>query len=155
MGDQLVDFLRSRNEQSPKADIDWQSKKDTWVRSVEALYAIIQEMLRDSIASGDVVVRRFDVDITEDFIGTYAIPVLELRVGRERVEFRPKGVNVIGAAGRVDLRGERDTVTLVKDETDTNGGWTVILQRVPTLRTAPLDRESLKYGLERAMLPLP
>jgi hypothetical protein len=155
MGDQLVDFLRSRNEQSPKADIDWQSKKDMWVRSVEALYATIQEMLRDSIASGDVVVRRFEVDVTEDFIGTYAIPVLELRVGRERVEFRPKGVNVIGAAGRVDLRGERDTVTLVKDETDANGGWTVILQRVPTLRTAPLDRESLRYGLERAMLPLP
>jgi hypothetical protein len=155
MGDQLVDFLRSRNAQSHHADIDWQSKKDAWVRSVDALYGTIEEMLRDSIAAGDVALRRFDVQVTEDFIGEYTIPALELRVGGERVEFRPKGVNVIGAAGRVDLRGERDTVTLVKGKADANGEWAVVLQRVPSLKMAPLDRESLTRALEQAMLPLP
>jgi hypothetical protein len=35
----------------------------------------------------------------------------------------------------VDIRGERDTVTLLK--------------------TVQLDRESSKYALERVMLPLP
>lgn len=151
----MVDFLRSKKEQAPIPEINWQLKKDTWVRSVESLYELVQEMLRDSIASKDVIVRTFDVQVTEDFIGTYSIPALELSVGSERVEFRPKGVTVIGAAGRVDIRGERDTVTLLKDTANAGSGWTIVLQRVPHLKTVQLDRESLKYALERVMLPLP
>jgi len=108
-----------------------------------------------STVSKDVTIRTFETQVTEDFVGTYSIPVLEMTVGTERVEFRPKGVTVIGASGRVDVRGERDTVTLLKDPQGVETGWTVVLQRVPSLRTAPLDRESLKYALERVMLPLP
>ena len=78
---------------------------------------------------------------------------LELSVGSERVEFRPKGINVIGAAGRVDIRGERDTVTLLRDEVDFAGGWGVVIQRVPHLKKVDLDRDSLKFALERVMLP--
>jgi len=152
MADQLVDFLRNRKERAPGTEIDWQSKRDSWVRSVEGLYDLVREMLRPSIAVEDVVVRTFDVQMTEDFIGTYSIPVLELSVGSERVEFRPKGVTVIGAEGRVDLRGACDTVTLLK--VPANGGWEIVLQRVPHLKMVNLDRESLKDALERVMLPL-
>jgi hypothetical protein len=155
MEDQLVDFLRTRKQQAANPEIDWQAKKDTWVRSVESLYAMVQDMLRVSIASKDVTVRTFYTQVTEDFVGTYSIPVLEMTVGTERVEFRPKGVTVIGASGRVDIRGERDTVTLLRDQAEVNSGWTVVLQRVPRLKTDPLDGESLKYALERVMLPLP
>jgi hypothetical protein len=155
MEDQLVDFLRGRKGHESNPGIDWQAKKDMWVRSVESLYGLIREMLRDSIAAKDVVVRAFEVQVSEDFIGAYSIPALELKVGNERVEFRPKGVTVIGAAGRVDIRGEGDTVTLLKDKEDADGEWTIVLQRVPSLKTVKLDRDSLKYALERVMLPLP
>jgi len=112
-------------------------------------------MLRDSTVSKDVTIRTFETQVTEDFVGTYSIPVLEMTVGTERVEFRPKGVAVIGASGRVDIRGERDTVTLLKGPQDVETGWTVVLQRVPSLRTAPLDRESLKFALLRNSFPEP
>jgi hypothetical protein len=154
MEDQLVDFLRVRKQQVAGPEIDWQAKTDTWVRSVESLYALVREMLRDSIASADVTVRIFNTQVTEEFAGTYSIPVLEMTVGAERVEFRPKGVTVVGASGRVDIRGERDTVTLLRDQPEVNSGWTVVLQRIPRLKTVQLDRESLKYALERVMLPL-
>jgi hypothetical protein len=150
----LTDFIRSRHEQAGRPEIDWQAKKDRWIRSVGELYTHVQAMLRESVESRDVTLRTFDVDVTEDFIGSYKIPVLELSVGDERVEFRPKGVNVIGAAGRVDIRGERDTVTLVKDAATGESEWNVVLQRVPHRKTAPLDSESLKYALELVMLPL-
>jgi hypothetical protein len=123
MEDQLVEFLRSKKVHAPLPEIDWQAKKDAWVRLVEGLYERVQEMLRDSIASKDVIVRTLNVEVTEDFIGTYSIPALELSVGGERVKFRPKGVTVIGAAGRVDIRGERDTIALLKDlKARTTGG---------------------------------
>ena len=155
MGDQLVDFLRSKREQAPGPGPDWQMKKDMWVQSVENLYRFVKEMLGDAIASEDLTVEKFDVRVTEDFIGGYEIPALALTVGGERVEFRPKGVTVIGASGRVDVRGDRDTITLLKDTPAVDTGWTVVLQRVPHRTTVPLDRESLKDVLERVMMPLP
>jgi hypothetical protein len=152
MEDQLAAFLRHKNEHASSPEIDWQAKKEKWVLSVENLYQSVEKMLQ--IASGDVKTRRLKIRVTEDFIGTYSIPSLELSIANERVKFRPKGVTVIGAAGRVDIRGEGDTVTLLKDTGDLHSGWTVILQRVPHLKTVQLDRESLKYALERVMLPL-
>ncbi|MGA2183902.1 MAG: hypothetical protein ABSH47_12805 [Bryobacteraceae bacterium] len=155
VGDQLTDFIRSRNEQAGTPEIDWQAKKNEWVRSVGELYAVVQAMLRDSVKSRDVTIRTINVELTERFIGTYTIPVLELSVGGERVEFRPKGITIIGATGRVDVRGERDTVTLVNNAPNQKDGeWVVVLQRVPHLKMAQFDRESLKYVLERVMLPV-
>jgi hypothetical protein len=154
MKDQLVDFLRVKREKAARPIIDWQTRKHTWIRTVEGLYRLIQQMLQDSIASHDVAVRTFEIQVTEDFVGTYSVPVLEITAGGERVEFRPKGITLVGASGRVDMRGERDTVTILADESEVNTQWTVVLQRVPRLKTAPLDRESLKFALERVMLPL-
>jgi hypothetical protein len=154
MGNQLAEFIRSRKAQSG-GEIDWQMKKDAWVSSVKGLYRLVKEMLRDSIASKDVIVRTFDTEVTEEFIGTYSIPALELIIGGERVVFRPKGVTVIGVEGRVDIRGARDSVTLLKEKADVGNGWSIILQRVPHLKKAQLGQESLTYALERVMLPLP
>jgi hypothetical protein len=153
MGDQLTAFIRSRKEQG-RPEVDWQAKKEDWIRSVEGLYTLVRKMLRKSIESKDVAVHTFNVEVDEDYIGTYTIPALELTVGGERVEFRPKGVLVFGAAGRVDVRGDRDSVTLIRNPNGQTSEWAVVLQRVPHLKTVQFDRESLKYVLERVMVPL-
>ena len=150
----LTEFIRGRKEQAGRSAVDWQAKKDNWIRSVEELYALVRNMLHESIKSRDVTLRTSDVEVTEDYIGTYTIPALELVVGGERVEFRPRGALVLGAEGRVDIRGGRDTVTLIKNTDKTGGEWSVVLQRIPHFRTVPFDEESLKDALERVMLPL-
>ena len=55
----------------------------------------------------------------------------------------------------MDIRGGRDTVTLIKNTDKAGGGWSVILQRMPHFTRVPFDEESLKDALERVMLPLP
>jgi hypothetical protein len=154
MGDQLVDFLRERKKISEQVSVDWDEKKRVWIAAVEGLYSVVQEMLAESIASKDVSVRKVDTQITEDFAGSYAIPILELGVGNERVEFRPKGMNVIGAAGRVDIVGARDAVTLVLEQPELKGEWKVVLQRVPKPILEGFSPSTLKWALERVMLPL-
>ena len=155
MPDQLVEFLRSKKrEHAADQNINWQRKRDVWVQSVNSLYNQVGRILADSINSGDVTVDQVEMQIAEDFVGTYSIPKLELNVRGERVEFRPMGVTVIGASGRVDIRGERDVVTLLKGEVGVENEWLVVLQRTPYLNTQPLDSETLKYALERVMLPL-
>lgn len=110
----------------------------------------------DPVDSGDVSVETKAMEITEEFVGTYSIPRLELRVGNERVEFRPMGLTVFGSDGRVDIRGARDVITLIRDAAGSENEWTMVLQRVPDRKTAPLDPESLvEYALERVMLPMP
>jgi len=105
MPDQLVEFLRSKKrEHAADQNIDWQRKRDVWVQSVNSLYNQVGRILADSINSGDVTVDQVEMQIAEDFVGTYSIPKLELNVRGERVEFRPMGVTVIGASGRVDIR---------------------------------------------------
>jgi len=106
----------------------------------------------ESIRDGTVVVDELESEVTEDFIGTYKVPQLQLTVGRDRVVFSPKGVNVIGAKGRVDLRGDRDTVTLIRTASDGDGEWRVVLQRVPKFVAVPLDESSLAEALQRVML---
>lgn len=155
MGDQLTDFLRARKEKAAHPTIDWQEKKAAWIHAIESLYDKVGNILEPSIASGDVTIQRFETEVNENFVGRYSVPVLELTIGGERVEFRPKGITVIGASGRVDLRGEGDTVTLLWDSAQAESGWTVIVSRVPHLQMTELDRDSLKYALERVMLPLP
>jgi hypothetical protein len=102
------------------------------------------------IESKDVTVRTCDVEVTEHYIGTYTMPALELSVGAERVEFRPKGIMMLGAEGRVDIRGEGDTVTPIKSAENGDSEWTVVVQRVPHLRTAPLDRDSAEVCSRRS-----
>lgn len=155
MQNQLTDFIRARKTSTPGADIDWQAKLEAWVQAVQRLYDSIRDMLRDSIQSGDVTLRTWHLDLTEDYLGTYSVPALELRIGNERVEFRPKGLRVLGAEGRVDLTGEGGTMSLIRNESQQQGEWSVIMQRVPRLQFSLLNPESLQYALERVMLPLP
>lgn len=154
MADALAEFLRGRKQQAGTETTDWAAKKDVWIRSVASLYGVVESMLQQSVASNDVSIRKFDTQVTEELVGTYSIPVLELTIGNERVEFQPKGLTVIGASGRVDILGARDRITLLQDHPEETSSWSVVLQRVPQFRTAPLSQESLKYALERVMLPL-
>lgn len=75
-------------------------------------------------------------------------------MGNERVEFLPVGLGVFGADGRVDIIGACDSITLLR-KSGIDDEWVIVLQRVPERRTAPLDVETLRYALERVMLPLP
>jgi hypothetical protein len=64
-------------------------------------------------------------------------------------------MRVVGAEGRVDVCGEGGLVTLVWDGTAEQAGWQVVLQRIPTRKTATLNANSLKFALEQVMLPIP
>ena len=45
-----------------------------------------------------------------------------------------------------------DTVTLLRNPDTTRSRWAVVVQRIPHLKTMPLDSETLKYTFERVML---
>jgi hypothetical protein len=149
MASQLVEFLEGRKEKAH--GVDWEQKKLDWLNAVALLYNKIGVLLGGTIDKGIVKAEKFEVEVHEDFIGTYPIDELRLTVGDDRVTFKPVGINVIGALGRVDMRGDRDKIPLIW--TEGAGEWQFLLQRVPDLVMIPLEEDSLLAALKRVMAP--
>jgi hypothetical protein len=151
--DTLQEFFRAKKKKSQEEakGTDWRRKKREWLRALDALYQhITHDYLAKAIADASVVPEYAPRTITEDFIGEYEVKDLILQVVDEKVTLSPKGTNVVGATGRVDLVGEMGTITLVLQS---KGRWGVVVSRSPTLRIVPLDKPSLLDALKTVMRP--
>src|SRR5580692_3299063 len=125
----LSDFFREKRAHAGSDDVDWDRKKREWITAVEDLYQlIVEKFLAAAIAGGSVTATYRAKNITEDPIGSYEIRELVLQVGNETVVFSPKGRNIVGASGRVDLQGEMGEATLVLQP---GSRWALVAQRVP------------------------
>ena len=146
--DEVKDFLLSRQQRAPASEIDWKERREQWIDEVERLYQkVVGELLAESIAQGLVRVSRGEKKIEEEYLGTYCVPELNLDISGETVRFSPKGRNIVGAKGRVDLVGELDAVTLVLEPA---GHWSIVLSRVPRA-AVELDGKTLAEALRRVM----
>ena len=146
--DELKDFLLSRQQHAPGNESGWKERRREWIAAVKRLYQkVTGELLAESITQGLVTASRVEKEITEENLGTYRVPELVLDINKETVRFSPKGRNIIGSKGRVDLVGDLDTMTLVLEP---GGEWSIVLSRVPR-RTAALDSKTLAEALRRVM----
>jgi hypothetical protein len=147
--DKLREFFRQKKASAPAKATNWEARKKEWVKAIEALYeTVCGQYLAGAVKDGTVKVWRDSKEIDEDYIGRYTVPLLVLEVGGERVMFSPKGRNVVGAAGRVDLVGDLGQVTIVRQP---GGRWAVVETRIPTLKLVELDAKSLLAALKSVM----
>jgi hypothetical protein len=147
--DQLHKFLQEKKQKAKPVDIDWGVKRDAWIKAVNDLFRTIEDdYLKD--AKDDVEIARRDKVVTENYVGEYHIQELVLRVGDEEVVFSPKGVNVIGALGRIDVQGDRGDATIVWQG---ENRWSIVISRTPTVRLVPLAVDSLAEMLRGIMRP--
>ncbi|MGD0899934.1 MAG: hypothetical protein ABR915_19035 [Thermoguttaceae bacterium] len=147
--DQLQRFFQEKKQKAKPADIDWAAKRDAWIAAVNALYGTIEGDYL-SAAKADVEITRTDMVVTERCVGEYHIPELVLRVGDEEVVFSPKGVNIVGAQGRIDVEGDRGDATILWQG---ENRWSIVISRAPTLRLVPLAADSLAEVLKGIMRP--
>jgi len=146
--DELKDFLLSRQHQAPTTKIDWGKRRRQWIDAVERLYQkVTGELLAESISQRLVTVSRVEKEVKEEYLGEYRVPELILDIGGETVRFSPKGRNIIGAKGRVDLVGELDAMTLILEP---EGHWSIVLSRVPR-HVVALDGKTLTDALRAVM----
>ena len=151
MSQALIEFLRDKKERADheSAGIDWASVRTDWITAVGELYRfIVADFLRGAEGQGILSLSSRPKQITEPHLGTYTVDELTLTVGDERVVFSPKGRHVVGAQGRVDVRGEEGEAALVVQN---GGGWNVVLARLPQLLLVPLDDEAFGELLRAVM----
>jgi len=136
---------KAKRAQPPR---DWRARKKAFVNDVEALYRRIAKYLKG--AGPAVSVEYSDTMLREPHVGEYPVREMLLRVGDERVVFTPKGINIFGAAGRVDVRGERGDGMLVLQP---RHRWCVVKSTRPTLHVVDLTEKTLGDLLQEIMRP--
>lgn len=150
MNQDLVEIFRKKQKQSNGgAKIDWDDRREKYLRVVNDLYDRIETILAEPIQEKTVAIQRRSKELSENYIGTYSVDDLILRVGDEQVRFSPVGRNIAGASGRVDVLGERGVPEVLIVQPD--GRWSFVQSRQPTLKVVPFDESSLAEVLNRVM----
>ena len=149
MNQKLEKFLAKKQKQSSKAStINWDERRDNYLAAVESLYRRIESMLGEAIQKKSVTVQRHPKHLTENYIGTYQADDLTLVIGDEQVRFSPRGRNIVGATGRVDILGERGETILIHQA---DSSWAFVRSRQPKLETVPFDESTLAEVLQLVM----
>ena len=112
MTDTFDDFVNQQVARA-KPSIDWTQERDDWIRHLDEFYQLAEGFLRKYIDEGKVHITRTPKQINEEYIGSYEVTSLEVRIGAVKVRFDPIGTNLIGAKGRVDMHGPHGTVKFV------------------------------------------
>lgn len=77
-----------------------------WYDNINELYSKIKFWLDDYIKTGRVTIEENEVEIFEEAIGSYRVPLLKISFAGNEVLVKPKGTIMIGTIGRVDLVGK-------------------------------------------------
>ena len=150
MNKKLTDLVQKKQKQAGAIEgIDWDDRRNKFLDAVNGLYKQIETELDEPIKQKTVTAQRRQKLLTENYIGTYSVDDLVLVIGGEQVRFSPRGRNIVGAAGRVDVIGERGEATLILQPS--NSCWEFVQTRQPSLRTVPFDDSTLAKVLQLVM----
>lgn len=148
MNKNLSELIQKKQKSATADAVDWDDRRDKYLRAVNDLYDQIRGILAEPIRRDAVSVRPHAKSLTEDYIGTYSVDDLVLVIGDEQVRFSPRGRNIAGAAGRVDVVGERAEAILIYQP---ESGWAFVRTRQPSVRTEPFNEATLAEVLRLVM----
>ena len=146
---ELHDFFvkKQKDADAVSSGVDWDARKQEWQKATEDFYTIVSSFLQDLTTEGLVKISYRSKEVTEQYLGTYPIREMVLSVGGEEVVFSPKGRNIVGAKGRIDLIGEMGEGTFVLFPER----WGVVISRRPSMKVVELTQESFAEVLRNVM----
>ncbi len=147
MNKNLKELLKKKAKAAGGA-VNWDERRDKYLNAVEQLYKQIESILSEAVQDRTITLSRRNKSLSEDFIGTYAVADLVLLIGDEQVRFSPRGRNIAGAEGRVDVVGERGEAILIAQP---DSSWAFVQSRQPKLQVVPFDETTLAEVLQQVM----
>jgi hypothetical protein len=150
----LKDFFRVKKAESESKgkNIDWESRKQIWLTSIDKLYNDINCWLAPSIEESLIELKYEKTVLSEDYVNAYSVNNILIQVGFERVFLKPKGMIIMGALGRVDMIGEHGTVwlLLLNEPTELDFKWYLAVRTVRQ-KYWPLTEDSFADALKQVM----
>lgn len=121
MSDAFNDFIKKKAEIPEKKGLSLDDELRIWREKLEELYKLMRETLSESIEAGSVVVSMHDMRLHEEQLGSYKVPAAKITIGRNVVTLTPIGTFLIGARGRLDMKGPFGLVRFVIVPPDSTG----------------------------------
>jgi hypothetical protein len=123
------DFNEFVSRQQPvpadQPPVDWNRHRDEWVTFLNQLYEQIETFIAAYTQSGQINLGYQDLQLTEEYIGTYTVRKMVLDIGRQRVILEPAGTLLIGSKGRVDVIGSAGRGRILLVDGDARGALRV------------------------------
>lgn len=120
--EQIRRHIKSQTMRNSEQDVDWAERLKWWVDRVNELLSSMEQWLAPLIADGTIRVSHDRMQINEDMLGHYELPVLNLNFGESFLCIKPVGSVIIGAFGRIDVEGPTGRAMLIlttDEEADT------------------------------------
>lgn len=121
-----------------------ESRKATWLKSIDDLYSKINLWFEDFKKDGLIEIKDQEIYIDEESIGKYRTKRLEIYIGNDVITLTPKGTFIIGSFGRIDLSGPKGDALLVEPEWNE---WK-FAKRTPKIIYSSVTEQSLKQVIQ-------
>ena len=107
------EFVSQQSEVSEEVEIDWAANLRDWKKHLSSFYEKVECFLGPYIKSKKIILSKKIVGLHEVYIGDYEVDALDILLGGTEVALAPIGTNLIGAKGRVDMKGPVGIVKFV------------------------------------------
>jgi hypothetical protein len=124
---------------SQQRSIDWEGKKLAYLKQVDTLFDEVRTYLHEFTKSKEIHIEKRTTTIEEEYIGKYEAPVLHIRLYGRHADLVPVGTNIIGTPGRVDLRGNVESIRFILADKKEK-----CPQVFAGISWSPIDRERVK-----------
>lgn len=122
--------------------IDWNERKNDWLRHIDKFYQIVQVFLKEYLDQGKVSIHTKPLTLNEEYIGSYEAEKCHLRMGSQEVVFSPVGTRIIGSRGRIDMEGRAGKVIFLLVDKESEG--ISIKTRIYTGGETPKEKDEEK-----------
>jgi hypothetical protein len=115
MSDKFEEFVRQLNESAGVGDegIDLMAEKEMWLRKADEFYSLVRDSLSEFTSTGMASLDFVDISLSEEMLGTYSMKEARISLGRQIVKLTPIGTFLVGARGRIDMKGPRGVARFV------------------------------------------
>jgi len=137
-------LLLKKTEEEEKNKVDWETRKITWLHSIDGFYKKINSWLSPLQKGGLLKIKEKEIDLNEEYIGNYKTKRLEIYLGNDIVTFTPRGTLIIGSYGRIDMRGPKGEALIVEPEWN---NWK-FAKRTPKMKYFDVNELSFKEAIE-------
>ena len=103
----LDDFVdrATRKHTARQEEVDWDLRRERWLEKLGEFYGFVDSSLKKYVDRDKVRIIHGTKSLNEQYVGSYEAPTRLVEIGDNQISLDPVGTMLIGAYGRVDMRG--------------------------------------------------
>lgn len=140
----LANYLGKVKTKSERESNARQQQILQWQKALDKLYEQIE-----SLTGSEAKLTYKTMQVREQDLGIYEIRTLTMEIGPVQMSFMPRGTIIPGSRGRVDMKGPRGSIRLIrKVEGRSKERWMVCTNPDAPKDSEPLTAATLAWGFQ-------